>query len=77
MATHSSILAWETPWTEGGWRTAVHGVAESSTQLIMHVYEAEKTTEERDNVLRAARKLMAGKACLWSTKGFGGKDRKG
>ena len=32
MATHSSILAWEIPWTEdpGGLHT-VHGVAESDT----------------------------------------------
>ena len=31
MATHSSILAWETPWTEDpGWLT-VHGVAKSWT----------------------------------------------
>ena len=26
MATHSSILAWEVPWT-GAWWTTVHGVA--------------------------------------------------
>ena len=30
MATHSSILAWEIPWTE---EPGVHGVAESQTQL--------------------------------------------
>ena len=24
MATHSSILAWETPWTEGAWRATDH-----------------------------------------------------
>ena len=31
MAAHSSILAWETPWTEepGG----IHGVAQSQTRL--------------------------------------------
>ena len=50
------------------WWTAVHGVAESSTQLIMLAYEAEKTTEDRDNMLRAARKLMAGKACLFGAQ---------
>ena len=27
MATHSSILAWEIPWT-GAWQSAVHGFAE-------------------------------------------------
>ena len=26
MATHSNILAWEIPWTEGVWRAAFHGV---------------------------------------------------
>ena len=34
----------------------------------MLAYEAEKTTEDRDNVLRAARKLMAGKACLFGAQ---------
>ena len=29
MATHSSILAWEIPWT-GAWKTAVHGVTKES-----------------------------------------------
>ena len=33
MATHSSILAWKIPWTEGAWRVAIHGVAKSQTQL--------------------------------------------
>ena len=32
MATHSSILAWEIPWTVEGWAT-VHGVAKSWTRL--------------------------------------------
>ena len=27
MATHSSILAWEIPWTEGAWWATVHGIA--------------------------------------------------
>ena len=31
MATHSSILAWETPWTEEPGGATVHGVAESDT----------------------------------------------
>ena len=31
MATHSSILAWRTPWTEES--DGVHGVAKSWTQL--------------------------------------------
>ena len=29
MATDSSILAWEIPWTEGAWRATVHGVTKS------------------------------------------------
>ena len=33
MATHSSILVWEIPWTRGAWQTTVHGVRNSQTQL--------------------------------------------
>jgi len=34
MATHSSILAWETAWTaEPSQRATVHGVIKSQTQL--------------------------------------------
>ena len=32
-ATHSSILAWRIPRTEGAWRATVHGVAKSRTRL--------------------------------------------
>ena len=32
-ATHSSILAWEIPWTEGAWQATVHGVTKSITRL--------------------------------------------
>jgi len=31
ITTHSSILAWEMPWTEGAWRAMVHRVAEVDT----------------------------------------------
>ena len=31
MATHSSILAWRTPWTEEPGRLQIHGVAKSRT----------------------------------------------
>ena len=31
IATHSSILAWEIPWTEEPGRTTVHGAAKSQT----------------------------------------------
>ena len=30
MVTHSSILAWEIPWTEGAWRATVHEVTKES-----------------------------------------------
>jgi len=30
MAAHSSVLAWEIPWTGGAWRAAVPGVAKES-----------------------------------------------
>ena len=33
MATHSSILAWRTPWTEDPGRLTVHEVAKSLTLL--------------------------------------------
>ena len=33
-ATHSSILAWEIPWTEEPGKATVHGVAKSWTRLI-------------------------------------------
>ena len=32
-ATHSSILAWRTPWTGGAWRATVHRVTKSWTRL--------------------------------------------
>ena len=35
MANHSSVFAWEIPWT-GVWWTTVHRVARSWTQLSMH-----------------------------------------
>ena len=34
MATHSSILVWRIPMDREAWRTIVHGVAKSLTQLI-------------------------------------------
>ena len=32
MATHSSVLAWKTPWM-GAWWAAVYGFAQSQTRL--------------------------------------------
>ena len=33
MATHSSILAWRTPWTEDPGRLQIHGITKSLTRL--------------------------------------------
>ena len=33
VGTHSSIVAWRIPWAEEPWWAAVHGVANSRTQL--------------------------------------------
>ena len=33
MATHSNILAWESPMDRGAWWTTVHGVTKSQTRL--------------------------------------------
>ena len=33
MATHSSTLAWRTPWTRGAWCTTDHRVEKSWTRL--------------------------------------------
>ena len=32
MATHSSVLAWESPLDRGAWWAAVHGVAEEKDE---------------------------------------------
>ena len=42
MATHSSVLAWSTPWTEEPTGLRVHRVEKSQTQLkrlSMHAYK--------------------------------------
>ena len=48
MATHSSILAWEIPWTEapGG----LHGVAKSRTQLSTHTHTHTHTHTETEQL---------------------------
>ena len=33
MATHSSMLAWEIPWTKGAWQAIVYGVSKTQTRL--------------------------------------------
>jgi len=34
MASHSNILAWEIPWTEGAWQAAVHRTARDGHDLV-------------------------------------------
>ena len=57
MATHSSTLAWKTPWTEGpGGLHAVHGVSRSRTQLsdftfTFHFHALEKEMATHSSVL--------------------------
>ena len=34
VATHSSILAWRVPWTEGAWWAIVHGSQRSDTAEV-------------------------------------------
>ena len=38
MATHSSILAWEIPWTEDPGGLQSTGLQKNWTRLSMHVY---------------------------------------
>ena len=38
MPTHSSIHAWEIPWTEEPGGAAVHGAAKSRTRLSMYTH---------------------------------------
>ena len=33
MATHSSILAWKIPWTDGTWQATVRRVTQSRSRL--------------------------------------------
>ena len=33
MATHSSILAWRIPWTQGAWQATAHRISKSQSQL--------------------------------------------
>ena len=44
MATHSSILAWEIPWTEGAWQAAVHRVAERVGHDLATKQQRQQTT---------------------------------
>ena len=37
MITYSSILAWRIPMDRGAWKDAIHGVANSQTQLSTQI----------------------------------------
>ena len=37
VAAHSSIFAWEIPWTRGAWRAIVHGTRKLNYWAHMHV----------------------------------------
>ena len=55
MATHSSTLAWNMPWT-GAWWAPVHGVAKSWTRLsdftfTFHFHALEKKMATHSSVL--------------------------
>ena len=45
MATHSSILAWRIPWTEGVWRAMIHGVTKGQRQLKRHSTQQSRMTD--------------------------------
>ena len=47
MATHPSVLAWETPRDRGAWRATVHGVAKSRTRLSArtHTFPCTRASE--------------------------------
>ena len=40
MATHSSVLAWQIPWTEGPGGAAVYGAAKSWTRKSLQMVTA-------------------------------------
>ena len=72
MATHSSILAWRTPWTEEPGRLHVCGVTRSRTQLSLHTHtihnfrrllEVLECTPCRRGRTAVSRRLM-GSRCL-------------
>ena len=70
MATHSSILAWRIPWTEGTWKTTVHRVAKVSN-----------TTERLTLLLWASQVALvvkdppAGEGDMWEAGSIPGSGR--
>ena len=70
MATHSSILAWEIPWTEeprglqstGLQSTGLQNMAEHLTSSIRHVVERLQTLTDAGKKLREER-MLKGKKC--------------
>ena len=65
MATHSSILAWEIPWTEeprGLQSTGLQNMAEHLTSSVRHVVERLQTLTDAGKKLREER-MLKGKKC--------------
>ena len=63
MATHSSVLAWRIPWTEGAWRATVCRVAKSWTWLKW-------ISTQRVNVLVSQLTLTLCDPMYWSPQSF-------
>ena len=53
MATHSSILAWEIPWTEEPGGARVHGIAKSWTRLSNFTFTLNNRNSQFLTVLEA------------------------
>ena len=58
MATHSSILAWEIPWTEEPWQAIVHGVTKSRTQLRTERACIHRHTIEHYSVIKNKKEIL-------------------
>ena len=70
MATHSSILAWEIPWTEEGvWQATLHGVQRTEHNWVTdrHTYEMPKTV--RCRVRKYIGRCQGSGAGGWGGKG--------
>ena len=53
MATHFSILAWESPWAQWAWRATVHGVTKSQTWLpteYTHTQNSQRTINSQSEI---------------------------
>ena len=74
MATHSSILAWKNPMGRGVWWAAVHGVAESGTQMSTHsLAQSVKANKEKNQLCHTSgfngTAISGGMSSLWLRRG--------